>query len=97
VREPCVREPLLLAMLLSGRLVGFDEPLSVRQRALKVTALELLAVIWILPQLCWKLLAPLPCVRLPFWLLIPWSVKLAGFAVPSAVRQTAVNVGELPE
>ena len=41
----CVRLPLLLLILLSGRLVAFDAPLVVRHRAVKITSLELLTTI----------------------------------------------------
>jgi hypothetical protein len=70
------------------------EPLDVRQMADRLTELPSgLTTIWMLPQLCWKLLVPEPWTRRPFWLLIPWSTSDVALGEPSAFTQVAVTAG----
>lgn len=93
----CVRVPLLLPIPFRGRLVTFPPPLEVRQIAVRLTDLPSeLTTIWMLPQLCWKLLEPEPWTRFPFWLLMPWSTSEVAFGEPSDLRQVAVKAGWLP-
>ena len=53
-------------MPLSDRLVAVELPFDIRQSADSVVFGLLPTMIRMLPQLFWKVLAPLPCVSLPF-------------------------------
>src|SRR5580704_4023248 len=89
------RLPLLLLMLLSGRLVGLKLPAVVRHCADSSTPVPL-AMTRILPQLFWNVLGPLSCVRMPFSLLMPCSVSEVALGMPSAFKHTALMVAFWP-
>ncbi len=75
-------------MPLSGILVLLDAPETVLQKAVNVAVL-VVTLIWMLPQLCWKVLAPPLLVSLPFWFEMPLIIRLVGFGVPLVRRHVA--------